>query len=40
MATQKFTNFDVFFKMHADMTAVTYNLTKLFRRKLKTTKCY
>ena len=26
--------------MHADMTAVTYNLTKLFQMKLKTTKCY
>ena len=41
MATQKFTNFDkFFFLMYADMTAVTYNLTKLFRMKLKTTKCY
>ena len=41
MATQKFTNFDKnFLKMHADMTAVTYNLTKLFRMKLKTTRCY
>ena len=40
MATQKFINFDVFLKMHADMTAVTHNLTKLLRMKLKTTKCY
>ena len=40
MSTQKCTNFDVFFKMHADMTAVTYNLTKLFQMKWKTTKCY
>ena len=26
--------------MHSDMTAVTCNLTKLFRMKLKATKCY
>ena len=38
MATQNFTNFDkLFLKMHSDMTAVTYNLTKLFLMKLKTT---
>ena len=30
MATQKFTNFDKFLLMHADMTAVTTILTKLF----------
>ncbi len=41
MATQKFTNFGKsFFKVHADMTAVTCSLTKLFQMKLKTTKCY
>ena len=41
MAIQKFTNFgNFFFLMHADRTAVTYNLTRLFRMKLKTTKCY
>ena len=38
MAAQKFTDFDKFFLMHAGMTVVTYNLTKLFRMKLKTTK--
>ena len=35
MATQKFTNFYVFF-----LNAVTYNLTELFQMKLKITKCY
>ena len=40
MATQKFTNFDDFLKMHADMMASQYNLTKLFQMKLKTTKHY
>ena len=35
MATQKFPNFDVFFKMHTYITAVTYNLTKLFQMKLR-----
>lgn len=37
MAIQKFTNFGkFFFQMHADTTAVTYNLTKSFQMKLKT----
>ena len=41
MAAQKFTNFDKFFNMHADMTAVTqYNLSKLLWMKLQTTKHY
>ena len=36
MATQKLTNFCVFFSMHADMTAVQYNPIKWFQIKLKT----
>ena len=38
MAKEKFTNFDKFFFNAHCMTAVKYNLTKLFQMKLKTTK--
>ena len=39
MATQKFTNFDKFLKVHADMTAIRAQSKKIVL-KLKTTKCY
>ena len=36
MATQKFTNFDKFyFKMHADMTAVTVQFNKIVLNEVK-----
>ena len=38
MATQKFTNFDVFLKCVLIWQLSQYNLTKLFQMKLKTTK--
>ena len=38
MATQKFTNSDIFFKMHAYVTAAIVQSKKLFWMKLKTTK--
>ena len=41
MATQIFTNFDkFFFKMHADMTAVTIQSNKVVLNEVKTTKRY
>ena len=36
MVIQKFTNFDIFFKMHANMTAHRIQSKKLFQMKLKT----
>ena len=35
MTTQKFTNFDLFFKMHADMTAVTIKSNKTVLNEVK-----
>ena len=35
MATQKFTSFDVFFLMHADMTAVTVESNKIVLNEVK-----
>ena len=35
MATQKFTNFDKFFLMHADMTAVTIQSNKIVSNEVK-----
>ena len=35
MATQIFTNFDTFFKMHADMTAVTIQFNKIILNEVK-----
>ena len=35
MATQKFTNFGVFKKMHADMTAVTIQSNKIVLNEVK-----
>ena len=35
MATQKFTNFDNFFKTHTDMTAVTMQSSKVVSNKVK-----
>ena len=35
MATQKFTNFEVFLKMHADMTTVTIQSNKLVSNEIK-----
>ena len=40
MATQKFTNFDIFFKYTLRQQLSQYNLIKLFWMKLKTTKWY
>ena len=38
MATQKFTSFDKFFLMHADMTAVTIKSNKIDLSEVKDTK--
>ena len=35
MAIQKLTNFDVFLKMHADMTAVTIQSNKIVSHEVK-----
>ena len=35
MATQKFTSFDKFFKIHSDMTAVTIQSNKIVSNKVK-----
>ena len=35
MATQKFTNFDDFLKMHADMMAVTIQSNKIVSNEVK-----
>ena len=35
MGTQKFTNFDKFFKVHADMTAVTIQSNKIVSNEVK-----
>ena len=35
MATQKFTNFDKFFKMHVDMTAVIIQSNKIVLNEVK-----
>ena len=35
MAAQKFTNFDKFFLMHADMTAVTLQSNKIVLNEVK-----
>ena len=35
LATQKFTNFDKFFKMHAGMTAVTIQSKKIVLNEVK-----
>ena len=38
MATQKFTNFAVSFKMHADMTTIRIQLNKIVSKKVKDNK--
>ena len=40
MTTQKFTSFDKFFLMHADITAVTIQSNKTLSNEVKTTKPY
>ena len=37
MATEKFTNFDFFFQMHTDMTAVTTEPKEIVSNKVKDT---
>ena len=38
MTTQKFTNFDKFFLMHANMTAMMIQSNKIISNEVKTTK--
>ena len=40
MNTQKFTNFDVFFKVHADMTVVTIQYNKIVSNEVRKLSAY
>ena len=40
MLTQKFTNFDHFLKMHADMTAITIHSNKIVLKEVKGNYCF